>query len=49
MELAGQYESIAFEGLYADVLDVLPSAPSAVLDVDVGAGSGRDAAWTRLG
>lgn len=38
-----QYETISFEELYADVLDLMPSQPSAILDV--GAGSGRDAAW----
>lgn len=42
-EFAKQYESIAFEDLYADVLGVLHSVPSVVLDV--GAGAGRDAAW----
>lgn len=42
-EFAGQYEAIAFEDLYADVLDLLPAEPAVVLDV--GAGSGRDAAW----
>ncbi|NUB04617.1 methyltransferase domain-containing protein [Azospirillum sp. Vi22] len=42
-EFVAQYETIAFEELYANILDLMPSAPSAVLDV--GAGSGRDAAW----
>ncbi len=42
-EFVAQYETIAFEELYADVLDLMPSQPSAVLDV--GPGSGRDAAW----
>lgn len=42
-EFVAQYETVAFEELYADVLDLMPSQPSAVLDV--GAGSGRDAAW----
>lgn len=42
-EFVAQYETVAFEELYADVLDLMPPQPSAVLDV--GAGSGRDAAW----
>lgn len=42
-EFVAQYETLAFEELYADVLDLFPSGPSAILDV--GAGSGRDAAW----
>lgn len=40
--LAAQYESIDFETLHADVLHLFPRTPSNVLDV--GAGSGRDAA-----
>lgn len=40
--LAAQYESITFEQVHADVLDRFPAAPCAVLDI--GAGSGRDAA-----
>ncbi|WP_454016871.1 class I SAM-dependent methyltransferase [Azospirillum sp. Marseille-Q6669] len=43
VDLAGLYESVAFEQVHADVLDLLPPEPSAILDV--GAGSGRDAAW----
>ncbi|MGY0714692.1 methyltransferase domain-containing protein [Azospirillum argentinense] len=47
-ELFAQYESVAAEDVHSAVLDLLPSAPGAVLDV--GAGSGRDAAWlARLG
>ncbi|WP_449231368.1 class I SAM-dependent methyltransferase [Azospirillum doebereinerae] len=42
-EFVAQYETLAFEDLYADVLDLMPSELSVVLDV--GAGSGRDAAW----
>ncbi|WP_448206445.1 class I SAM-dependent methyltransferase [Azospirillum sp. sgz302134] len=42
-ELVAQYESVASEDVHGAVLDLLPSAPGAVLDV--GAGSGRDAAW----
>jgi SAM-dependent methyltransferase len=41
--LVGQYESLAFEEVHADLLDLLPAPGAAVLDV--GAGSGRDAAW----
>jgi SAM-dependent methyltransferase len=41
--LAGRYERIAPEEAFGDVLDLLPTEPGAVLDV--GAGSGRDAAW----
>lgn len=40
--LVGQYESIRFADLHGWMLDLLPTAPSSVLDV--GAGSGRDAA-----
>jgi protein-L-isoaspartate O-methyltransferase len=40
--LAQQYESITFEEVHRDVLHLFPSSPSKVLDV--GAGSGRDAA-----
>ncbi len=41
--LAGQYESLAFEDVHAGLLDALPAPGGTVLDV--GAGSGRDAAW----
>lgn len=41
--LVEQYESLAFEDVHADLLDILPPAGATVLDV--GAGSGRDAAW----
>jgi SAM-dependent methyltransferase len=40
--LAQQYESITFEEVHRDVLHLFPASPSKVLDV--GAGSGRDAA-----
>lgn len=40
--LAAQYESVRFANLHAWMLDLLPPAPASVLDV--GAGSGRDAA-----
>ncbi|RUT67608.1 SAM-dependent methyltransferase, partial [Flavobacterium cupreum] len=42
-ELVDRYESLSFEHVHADLLDLLP-APGATI-LDVGAGSGRDAAW----
>ncbi|MFM9427266.1 2-polyprenyl-3-methyl-5-hydroxy-6-metoxy-1,4-benzoquinol methylase [Variovorax sp. GrIS 2.14] len=45
-ELASRYEAVSFAGKHSVVLQFLPSAPSAVLDV--GAGSGADAAWFSL-
>lgn len=46
--LAAQYESITFADVHRDVLHLFPSAPGRVLDI--GAGSGRDAAaLARLG
>lgn len=41
--LVEQYESLSFEEVHARLLDMLPPAGATVLDV--GAGSGRDAAW----
>ncbi|MDP3668658.1 MAG: class I SAM-dependent methyltransferase [Telluria sp.] len=41
--LVTQYESLAFEDVHATLLDLLPEPGATVLDV--GAGSGRDAAW----
>lgn len=41
--LADQYESLAFEDVHASLLDLLPPPGATVLDI--GAGSGRDAAW----
>lgn len=41
--VAEQYESIDPESLHRWMLDLLPDAPAIVLDV--GAGTGRDAAW----
>jgi SAM-dependent methyltransferase len=41
--LADQYESRAFEEVHASLLDLLPAPGSIILDI--GAGSGRDAAW----
>ncbi|MFG3531824.1 class I SAM-dependent methyltransferase [Streptomyces sp. NPDC047917] len=40
--LAEQYESVSFAEVHREVLDLFPSRPGAVLDI--GAGSGRDAA-----
>lgn len=42
-QLVNQYESLAFEEVHAALLDSLPEPGATVLDV--GAGSGRDAAW----
>ncbi len=42
-QLATQYESLAFEDLHAELIDLLPAPGTTILDV--GAGSGRDAAW----
>jgi SAM-dependent methyltransferase len=41
-QLAAQYESITFADVHRDTLHVIPSRPVRVLDI--GAGSGRDAA-----
>lgn len=41
--LIARYESVAFEDKHRAVLDQVPDAPSRVLDV--GAGTGADAAW----
>ncbi|MGZ8291829.1 MAG: class I SAM-dependent methyltransferase [Telluria sp.] len=41
--LVDQYESISFEEVHASYLDLLPPPGATILDV--GAGSGRDAAW----
>ncbi|MGK4585929.1 class I SAM-dependent methyltransferase [Kitasatospora sp. HPMI-4] len=40
--LVEQYESVSFADVHRDVLHLFPSQPSAILDI--GAGSGRDAA-----
>ncbi|MDQ1813529.1 class I SAM-dependent methyltransferase [Massilia sp. CCM 9210] len=42
-ELVTQYESLSFEEVHAGLMDLLPAPGSTILDV--GAGSGRDAAW----
>jgi len=41
--LVEQYESLSFQDVHAGLLDLLPPPGATVLDV--GAGSGRDAAW----
>jgi SAM-dependent methyltransferase len=41
--LVQQYESLAFEEVHASLLELLPAPGSTILDI--GAGSGRDAAW----
>ena len=41
--LVEQYESLSFQEIHAGLLDILPPPGGTVLDV--GAGSGRDAAW----
>ena len=41
--LAPGYEDLPFEEVHASVLDLLPDAGACVLDM--GAGTGRDAAW----
>jgi SAM-dependent methyltransferase len=38
-----QYESLLFEDVHADLIAILPAPGATVLDI--GAGSGRDAAW----
>jgi len=43
LALARRYEAVSAPDLHGPVADLIPSAPSLVLDV--GAGSGRDAAW----
>ena len=41
--LVPEYESLSFEAIHAPVLDLLPDSAGCILDV--GAGTGRDAAW----
>lgn len=41
-KLTQQYESVTFEDVHRDILDLVPSHPIRILDV--GAGSGRDSA-----
>ena len=42
-DVSRRYESVAAEIVHGWLVDLLPSAPALVLDV--GAGTGRDAAW----
>lgn len=42
-QLVTQYESLTFEEVHPSLLDGLPAPGAAILDI--GAGSGRDAAW----
>jgi SAM-dependent methyltransferase len=42
-EFTAAYEAFGFEEIHADAMAFLPAKPGLVLDV--GAGSGRDAAW----
>jgi 2-polyprenyl-3-methyl-5-hydroxy-6-metoxy-1,4-benzoquinol methylase len=42
-ELAARYEGIDFSAAHQAVLPLLPTAPASV--IDIGAGTGRDAAW----
>ena len=42
-QLVAQYESLTFEDVHPSILDLLPASGATILDV--GAGSGRDAAW----
>jgi SAM-dependent methyltransferase len=44
--LAARYEQLRAEAVHSAFLDVLPAGPDR-LALDVGAGSGRDAAWLR--
>jgi SAM-dependent methyltransferase len=42
-ELIARYERVSVDQLYAPVIDLLPQQPSLI--ADIGAGTGRDAAW----
>lgn len=42
-DLVGRFEAIDAAGLYAPVADFIPRAPARI--ADIGAGTGRDAAW----
>ncbi|WP_445193913.1 methyltransferase domain-containing protein [Sphingomonas sp. Tas61C01] len=44
-KLAERYEAISSEGMLAEVLPVIPHDSDRKLALDVGAGTGRDAAW----
>lgn len=42
-DMIARYDALAFEDVHRNVLQLLPSKPCRVLDI--GAGTGRDAAW----
>jgi hypothetical protein len=42
-ELIARYQKVSADQLYAPVVDLLPQCPSWI--GDIGAGTGRDAAW----
>lgn len=42
-ELIARYDALPVEGIFAPVADLLPAAPCRI--ADIGAGTGRDAAW----
>lgn len=42
---AVRYEAVSSEALLADVLSIVPRAAAGRLALDIGAGTGRDAAW----
>jgi len=49
-QLAERYEKVASERMLAEILPVIPVGGEGRLALDVGAGTGRDAAWlTSLG
>ena len=43
--LAERYEAVSSERMLAEVLPVIPDGSDSKLALDVGAGTGRDAAW----
>ena len=43
VEMIPRFEAISSAQLYMPVADLLPASPSRI--VDIGAGTGRDAAW----
>lgn len=45
LALADSYESVAFENAYPFLAKVFVEAPSPLAVLDIGAGTGRDAAW----
>lgn len=42
-DCVGKYELLQFEDLHSDIIDLIPEKSGLILDI--GAGSGRDAAW----